>query len=150
MTKDTIKLQKFLIPVFGHLYPKSYIKSEKEDKVFSIDYMFGPDLKLPKPMIEIRYKNSPEKEFPKYNMADQIFKEIHMHGKTDVYEFDARNYRIEFPDNGNGGMCNTDKNYNRLTLNIFYNKSKTVNEYSPRDMKRMFKSKIEIPIEKKK
>ena len=131
------------------MYARSYIRSEKEERVFLLDSTIGPHQESANPILEVRYKNSIEGEFPKYNMEEQIFEKIHDHGMNSVYEFDANNYTINFPENGNGRISNYQKAYNNLLINAIYNKVKTVEEYSPREMRDMVKSIVRIPIEKR-
>ncbi|MBI4894688.1 MAG: hypothetical protein HY833_03055 [Candidatus Aenigmarchaeota archaeon] len=150
MTKDTLKLQKFLVPVYGHMYVKSYVESEKEKRMFSIYSTLGPFTDSANPIIEVKYKSVPGREFPKYNMADQVFDKIHAHNSDNVYEFDVNNYNIEFPLPTNGGTSNIQTAYNNMVVNILYKKRSLVNDYTPKDMRKMVKSKIEISIEKKK
>ena len=150
MTKDTIKMQKFMIPFRGHMYAKSYIRSEKEEKVFSLDSTIIPDIESANPILEIRYKKSSHNEFPRYNMERQMLEKIHAHDIRNVYEFDIDNYTINFPENGNGRISNVQKSYNNLLINALYKRAKIVEEYSPKEMKGMVKSTVTIPIEKKK
>lgn len=150
MTKDMIKIQKFLVPLHDRMYARSYIRSEKEEKIFFLDSTIGPDLDSTNSIIELRYKNSLNEDFPKNSMEKQIMEEIHVPKMKNVYEFDADNYTISFPENGNGRICNFQNTYNDLVINALYKKARLVEEYSSREMRGMVKSTVKIPIEKKK
>lgn len=146
MTKDTISLQKFLIPFDGHMYARLYVKSEKEGRTFRIESTIGPDSISKNPIIKIRYKNSEDLDFLKYSPAmEHGFEKIHAHNRSDIYEFDSN--RIDFPVHSNGSSISSISSpYNNLSIDTLYKKKRTLEDYTEKSIRKMFKDRVKISI----